>query len=184
MSEIWKPVQGFDSAYEVSNKGRVKRLAYSKRVNDILAREIPERMLTQHVINSGYKAVHLIDINGKRHNKTVHRLVATAFIPNPGNFPVVNHKDEDKTNNCVSNLEWCTQSHNMTWNSVNSRVALGNKGKRACNSIQVVDVNSGTVYDSIDSCRKATHIAWKTVKSMCDEDLDSYKEYKLRYANR
>jgi hypothetical protein len=59
-----------------------------------------------------YKAVTICE-NGERKEETVHRLIAKAFIPNPDNLPVVNHKDGDKTNNCVTNLEWCTQKENV-----------------------------------------------------------------------
>lgn len=184
MGEEWKPVSGFAGKYEVSSKGRVKRLEFVRHVNGKPTKPVPEHVLTEHVINSGYKSVHLIDENGKRHNKTVHRLVATEFIPNPDNLPVVNHKDEDKTNNQVSNLEWCTQSHNMTWNGVNHRVSLNNRGKLASNRKPVVDLNSGAVYDSIDTCCKLTHIGWGNVKNMCEGIIDSYKGYRLRYQNR
>lgn len=184
MEEEWKSISGFVDRYEVSNKGRVKRLEFVRYVNGKQTKTVPEHLLTEHVINSGYKAVQLIDENGKRHNKTVHRLVATEFIPNPDNLPIVNHKDEDKTNNQVFNLEWCTQSHNMTWNGVNHRVSLSNKGKPSKSRRPVVDLASGVVYNSIAECCKLTHIGWGNVKNMCDGNMDSYKGYRLRYQNR
>ena len=182
--ETWKPVSGFVGKYEVSNKGKVKRLEYVRCVNGKPTKTVPEHLLTQHIINTGYVAVHLIDENGKRHNKTVHRLVATEFIPNPDNLPIVNHMDEDKTNNCVSNLEWCTQSHNMTWNGVNHTISLKEKGRPSKNRKSVVDLNSGVVYNSMAACCKLTHINWYYVKNMCEGSMYSYKGYRLRYQNR
>ena len=180
MHEEWKPVSGFVGKYEVSNTGKVKRLEYVRCVNGKPTKTVPEHLLTQHIINTGYVAVQLIDENGKRHNKTVHRLVATEFIPNPDNLPIVNHMDEDKTNN----LEWCTQSYNMIWNGVNRTISLKEKGRPAKNRKSVVDLNSGVVYDSMATCCKLTHINWYYVKTMCEGSMYSYKGYRLRYQNR
>lgn len=71
------------------------------------------KIISQHTQPKGYKVVKLVDDNGKRKMWLVHRLVAEAFIPNPENKPQVNHKDGNKQNNHVSNLEWCDQSYNM-----------------------------------------------------------------------
>ena len=99
MNEVWKPVKGYEGLYEVSNQGEVKSL----RTNMILT---PVRATV------GYMKLSLCR-NGEIKNRYIHRIVAQAFIPNPNNLPQVNHKDEDKTNNAVSNLEWCTPKHNM-----------------------------------------------------------------------
>ena len=60
----------------------------------------------------GYKILQVVDANGKRRNKYLHRIMAEVFIPNPDNLPCVNHKDENIYNNNVSNLEWCSHSYN------------------------------------------------------------------------
>lgn len=91
--EIWKDVVGYEGLYKVSNLGNV----YSNYVH---------RSLKQGNHRDGYKFV-ILNKNGKSKYMSVHRLVATAFIPNQDDLPEVNHKDEDKTNNCVDNLEWC-----------------------------------------------------------------------------
>ena len=89
--------------YQVSNLGRVKSLGNSKtRKEKILKPEI----------RTGYYSVNLCK-SGKRKKHRVHRLVAQAFIENPKNLPVINHIDENKLNNCVENLEWCTHEYNM-----------------------------------------------------------------------
>ena len=82
---------------------------------------IKRRVLKQRVDKQGYLLVHLSE-GGKNSWKSVHRLVASAFIPNPNKLPQVNHKDENKQNNHVSNLEWCTISY---W----TRMQRGNKKK-------------------------------------------------------
>ena len=92
--EQWRDIEGFDGLYQVSNQGRVKSLKYGK-----------EKILKGVKSCNGYLTVGLCK-DGKEVRKYIHRLVAEAFLPNPQNLPQVNHKDEDKTNNCVENLEW------------------------------------------------------------------------------
>ena len=104
IEEIWKPIEWTEGGYEVSNLGRVRSM---KQYYGVIARIMPAT--TQ---KKGYKAV-MFHINGKAKCAKVHRLVAEAFIPNPDNLPEVNHKDGNKGNNHVSNLEWCTRSHNV-----------------------------------------------------------------------
>lgn len=94
--EIWKTVKDYPN-YEVSNMGRVRN-----KEGKILCFETTEK---------GYFRVDLTNNEGRKHFK-VHRLVASAFIPNDNNFPQINHKDENKQNNTVDNLEWCTNWYN------------------------------------------------------------------------
>lgn len=103
MDEIWKPVIGYEGLYEVSNLGRVKGLERQGNWRD--------NILTQCMIGNYVKVS--LTVNGKSQNKLVHRLVAQAFIPNPENKPEVNHKDGNKLNNCLDNLEWVTKSENI-----------------------------------------------------------------------
>lgn len=100
MEEVWKPIEGTDGKYEVSNLGHVR--TNGKRPG----------MLTLTKQKSSYRYA-MIEIDGKSCNRRVHRLVAQHFLPNPDNMKEVNHKDGNKDNNHVSNLEWCTRSHNV-----------------------------------------------------------------------
>lgn len=99
MKEIWKPIKDYDGLYEVSNLGRVRSLR-----NNIIVK--PYKNYTGYLmVNLWYK--------GKQNKRLISRLVGESFIPNPNNYPIINHIDGDKTNNKVINLEWCTHSQNV-----------------------------------------------------------------------
>ena len=123
--EEWRDVVGFEGLYQVSNLGRVKGLdrLVDTNINNVNRRIHKGKLLKPQFNNKGYKRVNLCK-NGNKNFAFVHRLVAEAFIPNPNNYPVVNHKDENPKNNCVENLEWCTQKYNMNWNGVMKKVGL------------------------------------------------------------
>lgn len=125
MEEIWKDICEYKGIYQVSNCGRVKRLAYeiknpAPRANGSVLK-FKEHLLTPRKITHGYLSIMLYK-KGKPKNYKIHRLVAQAFIPNPDNLPEVNHKDEDKTNNCVDNLEWCTHKYNSNYGTRPKRI--------------------------------------------------------------
>lgn len=109
MTYIWKDVLGYEGLYEVSDDGQVKALS---RVNSRGNRR-KEKLMALHNDTDGYFRVRLTDKDGVRRTCKMHRVVAQAFIPNPNDLPEVNHKDGDKTNNLVSNLEWSTRSANV-----------------------------------------------------------------------
>ena len=109
MKEIFKDIKHYEGLYQVSNLGRV----YSIRNNKILKPKLNK---------CGYLSVNL-KYKGSHVTKSIHRLVAQTFIENPYNFPQVNHKDEDKTNNCVDNLEWCTAKYNINYGTCRERTA-------------------------------------------------------------
>lgn len=114
MDEIWKAIPGFDGRYEVSNLGRVKSCDRFRKSKSGSLSHVKERILKPRQDKNGYLEV-AISKDGKLHYFRCHRLVADAFIPNPNHFPVINHKDEDVTNNIVSNLEWCSVSYNTSF---------------------------------------------------------------------
>ncbi len=105
--EVWKEIPGYEGVYEVSNYGRVRSNArkvwnYTKQ----------GRILKPHRKENGYMQITLCGRSKYEKHAYIHRLVAEAFIPNPNNLPQVNHKDFDKANNCVENLEWVTAAEN------------------------------------------------------------------------
>ena len=107
--EQWKQIKEFNGEYEVSNLGRVRSM---KRYYGMVGRIMPQ---TRQPSGRGGKLTYfavMLSKNNKSYCRKVHRLVAEAFIPNPDNLPQINHKDGCKTNNHVSNLEWCTAKEN------------------------------------------------------------------------
>ena len=103
-NEIWKPLVGYESAYEISNFGKIKS-------NHVINGKISNKIKKTYIASNGYESVTLSLNNVKKMNQ-IHRLLALTFIPNPDNFPCVNHIDGNKLNNNLSNLEWCSYSEN------------------------------------------------------------------------
>lgn len=121
--EIWKDVVGYDGKYLVSNFGRVKRLAYCYTDTFGRYRELPDKILCLGISKTGYVMIDLYK-NDVRKRVYVHRLVAEAFITNPTKLPCVNHRDENKQNNCVDNLEWCNYSYNNNYGTATQRMVV------------------------------------------------------------
>ena len=114
LNEIWKAVRYYEGLYEVSNYGRVRSLERIVIDKNGKCKTVHGKFLTQHDNGRGYLFVNLYK-NDKCKREYVHRLVALAFIENPNKLPQVNHKDEDKQNNYVENLEWCDSKYNNNY---------------------------------------------------------------------
>lgn len=111
--EIWKDIVGYEGKYQVSNQGRVRTFF----------RHPEGRVLSQRKDKDGYMMCSPFK-EGRRKVLKVHRLVALSFIPNPNGLPMINHKDENRANNKVENLEWCTSKYNANYGT--HRVKLRN----------------------------------------------------------
>ena len=104
---MWKDIAGYEGDYQVDECGNVKSCE-----RDTHGKHINEKIIHGGMYSNGYRFVCLRK-DGKSSNKSIHRLVAMCFVPNPNNLPLVNHIDGDKLNNHASNLEWCDAKQNL-----------------------------------------------------------------------
>ena len=149
--EIWKDIKGYPN-YQISNLGRIWNTK-------------TQRYLNGGYCKDGYIQVHLTAINGKRKHELIHRLVAIAFLDNPNNLPQVNHKDENKENNCVDNLEWCDAKYNNIYS----------KGKK------VLCVETNKIYDCSQTAAKELNIDGSGIRKCCKGQKETCGGYHWQY---
>ena len=159
MKEEWRAVPGYEGLYEVSNMGRVRSLDYLVRTQYGRFRRIKGRILKSGIASNGYCMVVL----SKGKSKTIHRLVASVFLPNPDNLPIVNHKDEDKTNNCVNNLEWCSSKYNNNYGTLKERREKSNNYNRI--AVDKFDLYGNYIctYRSISQAARAVGVKYQSI---------------------
>lgn len=151
IQEEWTFVQGFEN-YEISSFGNVRSW-----VNNTSKRMTSSRLLKPSFDKNGYTSVTLYPNSYTRAKRMlIHRLVALHFIPNPDEFTQVNHKDEDKSNNIVTNLEWCTPKYNLKYSSIHSRgMKTKNKKKTSNAEKPVIGFKDGIIVYSFKSIAEA-----------------------------
>ena len=129
---VRKPIKAYEGYYEVDPFGRVYSVDRIVTVEDngrSYNKLLKGKQMKQSLHTKGYKTVSLTK-DGKTKTCYVHRIVAEAFIDNPDDLPFINHKDEDKTNNFVDNLEWCTNEYNLNYGTARKRQSRALKGKK------------------------------------------------------
>lgn len=159
--EVWKDVEGYEGMYAVSNMGRVKSLNRDLPHAEHGTWHIKERILKPSLAgpkHSQYLIVCFHEGHGKQRNMRVHRLVALAFIPKLEGKNVVNHKDCNKLNNRVDNLEWCTDLENTHHAMANNRMNWSNV-KRS----RVVNLDTGEEFNSINEACKKYGVTHRTI---------------------
>lgn len=169
--EIWKDIKNHEGLYQVSNLGRIRSLYnYKRNGTNILKPRLKHNYyqigLRKDSIRKWYQ---------------VHRLVAQAFIPNPDNLPQVNHKDENKLNNNVDNLEWCTVAYNNTYGTRLQKVSENNKLRK---EVLKFDIN-GDFIEEYSSVREATEKnnlkSLANISQCCNKKRRSVKGYVFRF---
>ena len=169
--EQWKSISGYEGLYEVSDLGRVKSLNYKHTGTEKIMKMV-KRI-------DGYLHVGLCK-DGHKKQLLVHRLVAETFIPNPANLGTVNHKDENKTNNVVGNLEWMSMKDNTNYGTRNKRVA-----EALSKQIQMFDKSTGELlatFPSINEAGRVTGTYQSNISTCCNGERKSAGGYVWRYA--
>lgn len=149
----WKSVKGFEDSYEVSNDGFVRSLSRSvKYKHGGKDRVWPGKILNHYLARNGYCDITLKRAN-KNHHFALHRLVGIAFIPNPLNLPQINHKDNNKQNNHMDNLEWCDQHGNMRHAFDNNHHS--GQGATHYKSRRILNLATKSYYNTLDEAAAA-----------------------------
>lgn len=162
MIEEWKDIDGYQGRYQVSNFGNIRNKMH--------------KALSQEITKNGYKRVTLTKDKKQKHY-AVHRLVAKAFIDNSLNYPCINHKDENRGNNNVNNLEWCTYSYNINYGSRNFKVQNNSK------KVQQMDFagNVLATYISVGFAAKIMSVDPSNIYKCCDGKISYAYDYKWKY---
>ncbi len=161
---VWRDIKGYEGKYQVSNIGEIRSLDYN-RTGKV-------KKLRQRTDNDGYKFVRLYK-NGKCKYYSVHRLVAQAFIPNSNGLLEVNHINEVKDDNRVSNLEWCDRKYNINYGTRNIKQSKSVSGANHHRARKVILVNTGEIFDSTREASKEYNIPNSSISACCRGKLKS-----------
>ena len=161
--EEWRDIKGYEGYYQISNMGRVKSLERTVRCGRGY-KTIPEKIRKGKDNSYGYLQVGLSK-DGRKKWYRINRLVAQAFLENPDNLPEVNHKNEDKTDNRVENLEWCSRSYNNRYNDKAKKA-----GKKLSKPVFSVDKESGLImwWESTREASKQMGINNGNISACCN----------------
>ena len=163
--EIYKDIEGYENLYQISNLGNVKSLGNDKKRK--------EKVLKPFNTTKGYLQVELFK-NGNGKKYFIHRLVAEAFIPNPNNYPIINHKDENPLNNNISNLEWCTSEYNNNYGTHNKKIVESR-------SKQVMCLETGKIYQSGKQVERQLGFAQGNISLACNGKLKQAYGYTWKF---
>lgn len=181
--EIWKKIDNFDN-YEISSIGRVRTT--DKIIIRTNGRPIPfrGRILKLYKDHKGYLHVNLYNKSHVKRRFQVHRLVAKYFIPNPNNLPQVNHKDENKSNNCITNLEWCSNNYNINYGNRNYNLSRSLKNNIKTSKIVLQydkDKNLIREWPSINEIRRSLNYCTSSIWRCCQGKQKQAYNYIWKY---
>lgn len=177
-NEFWKSVKGFEGFYEVSNFGRVRSIDRININSKGVARLLKGKYLSNSKTNgNGYHSANLCK-DGSRFVRYIHRIVAEVFSPNPSDLPEVNHIDGNKSNNHISNLEWCSMLNNKKHASKNGLLSCGESHHHA----KLTDEEADEIRDlALNEVWPQTTIA--NLYGICQQTVSNIKLGKIRRRN-
>lgn len=173
MEEMWKDINGYEGYYKISNYGKVVSIPRNGTIKN-------EKVLKQYKDKYGYLKV-ILQKNGIKKNKYIHQLIALAFLNNPNNYSYVNHKDENKLNNNVNNLEWCTQHYNNNYGTRNNRISKNERIK-----INQYDLNNNFIktWNGFIEIKETLKIDISSIIRCCQKQYKTSHGYIWRYADK
>lgn len=182
MEEIWKDIPGYEGLYQASNLGNIKSLKREHYIPSINKKIwiLKEKILKQALCKDGYKIV-VLTRNKKRKTYTVHKLIAMTFIPKIKNKTQVNHKDGNKLNNSIKNLEWCNNSENIRHAYNNNLIDITKKYKK----INQYDLEGNFIkqWNSMKEAGEKLNICRQNISMCCRGLRKKTNNYVWRYAN-
>lgn len=184
--EVWKDIKDYEGFYQVSNFGRVRsldRIIESEHRSPQFMKGNIKKVTRR---DDGYEYAVLYKKN-KGKNKYIHRLVAKAFVPNPNKLPIINHIDENPSNNHPSNLEWCDHQYNLTYGDKVQRVTNSEgykeRTKRIRKPIYVIDKNGNKKrFDSLTSAANELSLDQPSISACLRGRNNTHKGYSFEYA--
>lgn len=187
-NEIWKDIKGFEGRYQVSNMGRVRSLdmtwlTYNWKRQGLMECKRKGKILKPKTKRNGYFSVCLRD-GVRKEFHSIHRIVAETFIPNPNNLPQINHKDEDKSNNRVDNIEWCTAKYNSNYGTRKARIREYHIKSVMTPIIQYdMDGNVINTFESLSEAERMSGVSSIDIAGVCKGRRASAHGYIFKYIN-
>ena len=172
---MWKNIKGYEGLYQVSDEGEVRSLGNNESRK--------EKILKPAYRGNGYLFVSLCK-NGKKKMFSIHRLVAEAFLPNSNNLPEINHKDENKANNCASNLEWCDRKYNVNYGTGKKRSAeKRTNNEKTSKSVKQFDLQGNYIreFPSISEVQRRLGYSFQNISSACLGKYNQAYGYRWSY---
>lgn len=188
MKEIWKDIPNYEGYYQASNLGKIRSLNRKVNCGITSNKQVLRKgkVLCAHPNLRKYLTV-VLSINNKQKTFTVHRLIAKTFIPNPNNYPQINHIDGNKNNNCVNNLEWCTSKQNIkhSWDNKLSKTYIHPKGKLTkysatlCKKVDQFDLQNNFIktFKSISEASRIMNCSVSNIKDCCHKKQKTAKGF-------